>query len=75
MFGLPEIDSFMWVEKYSDAAQMVFKSQKFMFAENYVELRLKEIAEEKERLLNNPPPVVEAETEAQPTKEEEKETV
>jgi hypothetical protein len=60
MNGQPEMDSFMWVNSYADASNMVFKSQKFMFADNYVELRLKEIAEEKEKQLNNPQPTSDA---------------
>jgi len=34
--GKPEMDAYMWVER-GEAKKMVYKSQKFMFEENFVE--------------------------------------
>ena len=47
MNGLPEMDSFMWINNTTDAFNMVFKSQKFMFKDGFIDSKLKELQDEK----------------------------
>mmetsp|Transcript_29802 Transcript_29802/g.41922 ORF Transcript_29802/g.41922 Transcript_29802/m.41922 type:complete len:228 (+) Transcript_29802:78-761(+) len=41
LIGLPEVDGYMWVER-EDAEKMVYKSQQKLFAEGFIEKKLKE---------------------------------
>ncbi len=41
--GLPEMDGFMWVSNIQDCNKMVFKSQKFLFEDGFLDTKLKEL--------------------------------
>jgi len=50
LIGLPEMDAFMWVTS-EDARKMVFKTQQYMFTDNYLETKIKEAEKELEPFL------------------------